>query len=260
MPTTDYAAAGAAQLAAGELRDMPAEMTEILRTGKTELGEARAWEPDRSERDQWNKTRIHNERMDRRAKVGQRVMPQIDQMERRVAAAETAIGRYTAGAADGPDDATSIARETRAFERVRQILDTGQRGAAQIIADAKDVDTLRGLRRELPAYLIVQHLSQRNRAENIGAKGVQALTDTDPDPAEFLDAIDRRLVEMLPKPEGDRLRLALDAPHLVAGMRERVRGMRSEFREGGAGGLLSSALRARVIEKQGRQGSAAPAA
>lgn len=255
----------AANQAAHALRGMPAELLELLKAGRADEQAARGWEPPREERGQWNDQRVREQRQTLTNDVRQHVTSQLDAIEQRASAAETAISEYTAGAGDRPDDAGADTRETRAWDRARAMLDAGV-SPAEVIAGA-DVDGLRALRRELPAWLTVRHLQEEQRTG--GGKLTasrsaveQRLRDQEAKARPHLDAVTQRLAEVLPKPEGDRLRLALDAPHLLAGVRERVTGMRSDFRENGAGGGLRAVLAARMAERQAgaRTGSGTPAA
>jgi hypothetical protein len=122
------------------------------------------------------------------------------EVQRAAAIARDAADRHNAPG-DTHDQLLAEMRQSRAWERARAQLDAG--AALSEVIESADVDTLRALRAEYPAYLRAQ---DRRR-------GLDRAQGDRPDPTAAVRAVDEALVPLLPGEAGRALaaKLATDS-------------------------------------------------
>jgi hypothetical protein len=169
-----------------------------------------------------------------------RTEAQVDQaaaMIRRVA--DRALNKE---AGDPSAQLLTETRQARAWERALSLLEAG-RPIGEVI-DGADLDTLYGLRAELPTYLA----TQTSRPPGLDAAG-----HTEIPPDMLLHTIDRALTGKLPAKQAAALRARLDLDELEPGLRELLAGIRREV-EGTAENSngMYTAIAVRLADQQPR--------
>lgn len=135
------------------------------------------------------------------------------EVQRAAAIARDAASRSTA-AGDTSVQLLAEMRQSRAWERARAQLDAGA-ALSEVIATA-DVDTLRALRTEYPAYLRAQDTR----------RGLDRAQSDQPDPTAAVRAVDEALARLLPGEAGRALAATLATESALAATRQALEGLR----------------------------------
>lgn len=135
------------------------------------------------------------------------------EVQRAASIARDAFARHTAPG-DTNEQLLAEMRQSRAWERARAQLDAG--AALSEVVENADVDTLRALRTEYPAYLRAQ--DKRRGLER--AQGDQT------DPKAAVRAVDEALAPLLPGEAGRALAATLAAESALTATRQALDGLR----------------------------------
>jgi hypothetical protein len=135
------------------------------------------------------------------------------EVQRAASIARDAFARHSAPG-DTSEQLLAEMRLSRAWERARAQLDAGA-ALSEVIENA-DIDTLRALRAEYPAYLRAQ--DKRH--------GLDRAHSDRPDPTAALRAVDEALAPLLPGEAGKALTATLAAESALAATRQALDGMR----------------------------------
>ncbi|MGD3108552.1 hypothetical protein [Streptomyces sp. YGL11-2] len=169
----------------------------------------------------------------------------LDRIQRETDAAATLVRTVANNATATPaagaaEQLLTETQQARAWDRARALLTAG-RTLSEVIKGA-DRDTLNALRAELPTYLATQRTKPQ---------GLASADFTEPDPSRAVPAVERSLVDRLPKPQGAALRARLDLDALEPGLRETPAGLRREV-DGTTdpSNGLRSAIAARLADQQ----------
>ncbi|MFH9012651.1 hypothetical protein ACH4C6_14835 [Streptomyces sp. NPDC017943] len=135
------------------------------------------------------------------------------EVERAAAIARDAYERHSAPG-DTQQQLLAEMRLSRAWERARGQLDAG--AALSEVIEGADVDTLRALRAEYPAYLRAQDKRQ----------GMDRAQGDRPDPTAAVRALDEALAPLLPGEAGKALAATLAAESALTATRQALDGLR----------------------------------
>jgi hypothetical protein len=170
----------------------------------------------------------------------------VAELERTAARAADTVRRAAAAADQGPTDPSEALlaemRQSRAWDRARLLLESG-RPVGEVIASA-DLDTLRALRAELPAYLTAQ--TER-------PAGTEGGSWTEVDTAAVARTVEKTLADRLPGDQGAALRSRLELEAIEPGLTVTLAGLR-RLADGVAveGDGLRTAIEARLADGAAR--------
>ncbi|GGV83855.1 hypothetical protein GCM10010294_60880 [Streptomyces griseoloalbus] len=135
------------------------------------------------------------------------------EVQRAALVARDAADRHTA-AGDTNEQLLAELRLSRAWERARAQLDAG--AALSEVIESADVDTLRALRTEYPAYLRAQDKR----------RGLDRAQGDQTDPTAAIRAVDEALVPLLPGEAGKALAAKLATDSALTATQQALDGMR----------------------------------
>ncbi len=208
----------------------------IRRERDAAIAAARQPDPDLS--DQANQRR----RVDVEQSANERVRAQLDDLDRQARQLADRVTRW-ADVQQEPTDPTSAllaeTRQQRAWARVQPLLDSGRTSLGAALRGATDLDTVRAIRAELPAWLAAQSAVADGRGIMRAMEGRNGGAVR----SELLDLADRRTAALTPGEAGQRLRARIALADVMTQVTAGTEAFRRELT--GAGSPTATAFAVR---------------